>query len=73
MSGPISPSFNSAAHENRLDGALLFLKKTFRNRNAKEQLIIPGQADEDHPEIFLLLGPGGRRVKKYERWDKQEE
>ena len=64
MSGPISPSFNSAAHGNRLDGESLLSKKTFGNRDANGELIIPGQADEDHPEIFLFLGVDGRRVKK---------
>ena len=42
----------AAAHEDGLDGEALFLEVAFGQRDAKGQLVIPREADEDHSQVF---------------------
>jgi hypothetical protein len=37
----------------------LFLEKTFGDGDAVRKLVVPGEADGNQAEVFLLLGLGG--------------
>jgi hypothetical protein len=59
--------YRSAADKDRFERQSVVFEETFGDSDAKRQLVIPREADEDDAEIFLFLGVGGKRVKKYHR------